>query len=236
MSLVDPAEVRKQYDGDANLRARQSLYDEVAGPQAHDVLWATLVEWAPRRVLEVGGGPGELSARMQRELGAEVSYLDIAPGMVALARERGVDAQVGDVQALPFADGTFDTVVAAWMLYHVPDLDRGLAEIARVLRPGGALVAVTNSARHVEELRQLIAYPPEVFETMFNAENGEEKLRRHFAEVERLDLETEVIVRDRAKLVAYQQSLQVESRPVPDAVDLPFITHARVTIFVAMTK
>ena len=45
--------------------------------------------------------------------------------MVELARARGVDARVGDVQELPFADGAFDCVVAAWMLYHVPDLDRG---------------------------------------------------------------------------------------------------------------
>ena len=48
---------------------------------------------------------------------------------------------------------SFDTVVAAWMLYHVPDLDRGLAEIARVLTPGGRLVAVTNSELHLEEAR-----------------------------------------------------------------------------------
>lgn len=236
MSLVDPEGVRKQYDGDENLRARQSLYEEVVGPHAPDVLWATLVEWAPRQVLEVGGGPGDLSERMQRELGAEVTYLDIAPGMVELARKRGVDARVGDVQELPFATGTFDTVVAAWMLYHLPDLDRGLAEIARVLRPGGALVAVTNSRRHIEELRELISYPASVFELMFNAENGEEALRKHFAEVERLDLEAEVTVRDRGKLVAYQRSLQVESQPVPEDVELPFITHTRVAIFVAMTQ
>ena len=79
------------------------------------------------------------------ELGAEVVALDVSERMVELARARGVDARVGDVQELPFADASFDTVVAAWMLYHVPDLDRGLAEIARVLAPGGRLVAVTNS-------------------------------------------------------------------------------------------
>jgi ubiquinone/menaquinone biosynthesis C-methylase UbiE len=138
MPLDDPETVKAQYAREDNLRARQSLYKEVTGPHPHDVLWQTLVEWSPRRVLEVGGGPGELSERMLKELGAEVSFLDISPRMVELARERGVvDAQVGDVQSLPFEDGTFDTVVAAWMLYHVPDIDRGLAEIARVLRPGG---------------------------------------------------------------------------------------------------
>ena len=234
MRIDDPASVKAQYACEDNLRARQSLYEETNGPHAPAVLWQTLVEWSPRRVLEVGGGPGELSERMQRELGAEVSFLDISPRMVELARKRGVDAQVGDVQSLPFEDGIFDTVVAAWMLYHVPDIDRGLAEIARVLRPGGALVAVTTSVLHLSELRELIAYPPGYRET-FNRENGEGFLRPHFAQVERLDLEAEVTVRDREKLVAYQQSMQVETQPVPEDVELPFIVHARTAIFVAMT-
>jgi SAM-dependent methyltransferase len=234
MPLDDPETVKAQYAREDNLRARQRMYQEVSGPHPHDVLWQTLVEWKPRRVLEVGGGPGELAERMQNELGAEVSFLDISPRMVELARERGVDAQVGDVQSLPFDDGSFDTVVAAWMLYHVPDLDRGLAEIARVLRPGGALVAVTNSLLHLSEFRELIAYPDVLRET-FNRENGEELLGKHFAEVERLDLELKVTVRDRQALVDYQQSTSVPTQPVPEHVDLPFITHSRVTIFVAMT-
>jgi SAM-dependent methyltransferase len=234
MSCDDPATVKQQYATENHLRARQSMYEESTGPDAHDVLWQTLVAWRPRRVLEVGGGPGELSERMQKELGAQVSFLDVSPRMVELARARGVDAQLGDVQALPFEDGVFDTVVAAWMLYHVPDLDLGLAEIARVLRPGGALVAVTNSVLHLSELRELIAYP-RGYEETFNRENGEGFLRPHFVVVERVDLEVEVTVREREKLVAYQQSLLVETLPVPEDVELPFIAHARVSIFVAMT-
>jgi SAM-dependent methyltransferase len=235
MPLDDPATVKRQYAREDNLRARQRMYAEVSGPHPHDVLWQTLVEWSPRRVLEVGGGPGELSERMQKELGAEVSFIDISPRMVELARERGiVEAQVGDVQSLPFEDGIFDTVVAAWMLYHVADLHRGLAEIARALRPGGALIAVTNSILHLSEFRELIGYPDVLRET-FNRENGEELLSKHFAQVERLDLELEVTVRDRQALVDYQQSTSVPTQPVPEDVELPFITHSRVTIFVAMT-
>jgi SAM-dependent methyltransferase len=234
MRIDDPASVQEQYAREDNLRARQRLYEETTGPNVHEVLWQTLVEWSPRRLLEVGGGPGELSERIQKELGADVSYVDIAPRMVELARERGIDAQLGDVQSLPFEDGTFDTVVAAWMLYHVPDIDRGLAEIARVLRPGGALVAVTTSILHLSEFRELVAYPDRHYES-FNRENGDGFLRRHFAQVERLDLEVEVTVRDRQKLVDYQQSMTVHTQPVPDDVELPFVVHARMSIFVAMT-
>jgi len=234
MRLDDQAAVREQYACEDNLRARQALYEETAGPDPHDVLWRTLVEWGPRAVLEVGGGPGELSERMQNELGARVSYLDISPRMVELARARGVDAAVGDVQALPFETGTFDTVVAAWMLYHVPDLDRALAEIARVLRPGGALIAVTNSVTHLGELRAVVSYPAG-FEERFNRENGTAMLGRHFASVARHDLEITVTVRDRSKLVAYQQSMSVPTTPVPADVEMPFVIHSRPTIFFATT-
>ena len=232
--LDDPVHVQQQYEREDNLRARQGLYEEVEGASPLDVLWQTLVEWEPRRVLEVGGGPGELAERMQRELGACVSFIDISPRMVELARARGIDAQVGDIQELPFADGSFDTVVAAWMLYHVPDLDRGLAEVARVLQPGGALVAVTNSIHHLQELRELIALPVSWAET-FSRENGESHLGRHFAHIDRFDMETIVTVRDREKLVAYRNSTDAETQPVPEDVELPFIVHGRSSIFLATT-
>ena len=101
-----------------------------------------------------------------------MTFLDLSPRMVELAQARGIDARQGDAQELPFADGTFDTVVAAWMLYHVPDVDRALAEFARVLVPGGALIAVTNSADHIAELRELVQHRDSWSHT-FSRENGE---------------------------------------------------------------
>lgn len=234
MPVNDPALVREQYEREDNLRARQALYEEKEGPDAREALWDAVVALRPRRVLEVGGGPGELAERMQRELGADVRLVDISPRMVELARGRGVEAQVADVQALPFADASFDVVVAAWMLYHVPDLDRGLGEIEHVLEPGGALVAITNSVDHLRALRELVSCPGG-FESAFSRENGEEHLRRHFGRVERRDVECSVIVRDRAKLVAYRDSLSVGAGEVPEHVELPFVVHARSSVFIART-
>jgi SAM-dependent methyltransferase len=233
MPIDDPADVLEQYATERNLQSRRNLYEEVDGSNAPEVLWEVIAQRRPSRVLDVGGGPGELAARMRDELGADVDHLDVSPRMVELARGRGLRAQVGDVQELPFADPTFDTVVAAWMLYHVPDVDRALAEIARVLVPGGALVAVTNSVDHLAELRELIGQMWPGFERQFNRENGEDFLRRHFAEVERRDIDLRVTVRDRERLVAYQQSVSAPTRPVPEDVALPFIVHARPVIFVA---
>jgi SAM-dependent methyltransferase len=235
MTFDDQAVVREQYATEVNLQARKALWEETEGSDPKEILWRTIEAWEPRRVLEVGGGEGELAERMQRQLGAEVTFVDLSPRMVELARARGVDAREGDVQQLPFADGSFDTVVSAWMLYHVPDLDAGLAEIARVLVPGGALIAVTNSVDHIAELRELFAYPPGAFGLTFNSENGETRLRRHFSRIERFDTVVTATVHEREKLVAYRNSVSVPAREVPEDVELPFVVHGRTTIFVATT-
>jgi SAM-dependent methyltransferase len=234
--IDDPADVAKQYATEANLRARQALWEEFEGEDTLLVLWRTITAWGPKEVLEVGGGQGELAERMQSELGAHVTFVDQSERMVELARARGIaEAHVGDVQQLPFPGASFDTVVAAWMLYHVADIDRGLSEIARVLKPGGALIAVTNSVRHLEELRALGAAGFPGFDAAFNRENGEESLRAHFAKVERYDNEVVAIVRDREKLVAWQASTQSPGPPIPDDIELPFLVHGRPTIFFAQT-
>jgi SAM-dependent methyltransferase len=233
MSRLDDQEnVRVQYASEHNLRARQALYEETEGTSPHDVLHEALRALSPGRVLEVGGGQGELAQWMRDELGARVTFLDFSPRMVELAGARGLDAQVGDVQELPFPDASFDVVVAAWMLYHVPDIARAVGEIARVLVPGGSLVAVTTSVEHLRELRDLLRYPPGHEET-FNRENGAAFLVPPFTTVERRDADVRVTVRDREKLVAYRDSMQVPVGDVPSDVGLPFLVHARTSIFVA---
>jgi SAM-dependent methyltransferase len=99
------------------------------------------------RVLEVGCGPGRLALRLARQHGLEVTGLDLDPAMIARARanaDRLGDADqrrpsfvVGDVAALAFPDASFDLVVSTLSMHHWADPSAGLAEIGRVLRPGG---------------------------------------------------------------------------------------------------
>jgi SAM-dependent methyltransferase len=185
--IDEAAFVRAQYESEDNLQARKAAYLNAEGDDPREFAFAAVAEMKPRQVLEVGGGEGELVERIRDELGAEVIGIDQSERMVEIQQSKGIDARVGNVQELPFADGEFDAVIAAWMLYQVPDLQRGLAELARVLRPGGRLVAVTNAADHLRELWDLAHRASSVGNFSFNCENAEELLRRHFASVERRD-------------------------------------------------
>lgn len=231
----DPAYVRDQYATEDGLEARRSIYGDTTGPDGRDVAFSAVAEVRPRRVLEVGCGPGEAAERIQRELGAEVIATDQSERMVALARERGLDARVADVQSLPFGDGEFDCVLAAWMLYHVPDVGRGLAEIARVLRRGGRLVAVTNAADHLAELWNLVGI--ERLTHAFGRENGAELLARHFATVERRDADGTVTLPHADAVRTYLASSAC-ARPFLDRVpelETPLVAGRRVAVFVAET-
>jgi len=96
-----------------------------------------------RRVLDVGCGSGPLSAAL-RAKGAHVTGFDGSPVMARLARNRlGADAAVcvADLaHPLPFADSSFDDVVASLVLHYLPDWTLTLAELRRVLEPGGRLL------------------------------------------------------------------------------------------------
>lgn len=161
MRFNDPAAVAREYASEERFLARRVTFvDYVEGQNAEQLAFEALAEIGPRRVLEVGCGTGAFAERMLKELGADVVALDLSPRMVELARERGVEALVGTAEALPFRGEEFDCVVANWVLHHVPDLDRGLAEIARVLRPGGCLLAPPSGRRTPSSCGSSSAIPP----------------------------------------------------------------------------
>ena len=183
-------------------------------------------------MLEVGCGGGQFAACIASENPlARVVATDLSPRMAELAASRGVAAQVADVQALPFEDGALDVVAALWMLYHVPDLDAGLAEVRRVLRPGGLFAAVTNGDEHTADLRREAGGGSLV--TAFSSENGEQALRRHFRDVAREDISTQAVFDDHAAAAAYLASFDAEL-----AAGLPFFEGPRTyagatTVFLA---
>jgi SAM-dependent methyltransferase len=235
--LDDVRLVREEYASERGLEARRAAYREAEGDDPRELAFAAVAEVDPAEVLEVGCGPGELAERIGRELDATVVAVDQSERMVELASARGVDARVGDVQKLPFGDDSFDCAVAAWMLYHVPDVDRGLAELRRVLRPGGRLVAVTNHNDHLIELREAIGAPRAFLDSSFSGDNGADALARHFDRVERRDAAGTATFRDREAVASYARSIMAVADVAADpyTVEVPLVTRRHSAVFVAET-
>ena len=208
-----------QYRDSTNLNARARLHERFSTNQYGWHPWVfDQLELPPNgRVLELGCGPGLL---WRQNLGRiprswEIVLSDFSPGMLADAQSglatasRAFLFQQIDAQGIPFADASFDAVIANHMLYHVPNRDRAIGEIRRVLCPEGRFYAATNGKKHLQEgwtyLRQagfnpferpLLSYP-------FSLENGSEQISRHFSEVELRRYDDALVVTEVEPLLAY---------------------------------
>ncbi len=160
---ADRAYLRYQYSDSEKLRIRAEthrLYSE-RHDGLREAILAHLALQPGLLVLDVGCGPGGYHASLQRG-GAIVMAVDASPGMVREARARGasstyhrVQLAQADAQALPFLGETFDRVLAAHMLYHVPDREAALRDMRRVLRRRGRVVLATNGTPYLAGLERL---------------------------------------------------------------------------------
>jgi len=202
------------YATDEALRQRQALLAfALPPPTPQPQLW-DLFNWPPdAAVLDVGCGFG-LWTRLaaERTAGGHVVGLDLSMAMLeSLAATVPTVLPVrADGHRLPFADESFDVVLATWSLYHLPDKELALGDIVRVLRPGGRLIAATNESTAVPLVDDVMATSVEhvvggrVEHWMepldFTLENGEEVLSSHFADVTRHVNETPYEVADASVL------------------------------------
>ncbi len=111
------------------------------------------------RALEIGSGTGYFTLNMMRAgLIGEATCSDISPGMLASlaanAERLGLEVKTkpADAEQLPFADESFDLVFGHAVLHHIPDLERAMAEFARVLAPGGTLLFAGEPSRYGDRL------------------------------------------------------------------------------------
>jgi len=125
--------------------AAADSYD-VFAPESSALLIRTAVELggfkAGDRVADLGCGSGVFS-ELLRQHGCVPTGLDISPKLIELGRRKypGIEFLEGDVERLPFPDGSFDGVLLAGIVHHFPDPSRCAAEVFRVLRPGGRFFA-----------------------------------------------------------------------------------------------
>lgn len=209
-------------------------FDELDEEQT---LLRALAEARPRRVLDVGCGDGRLASLYAAE---QVVVLDASDAAVAAASARGLDARLGDAQALPFADGSFDAVTCNHALYHVPDPDQALREFVRVLRPGGRFVGIYNTPNHLTELWRVVApdwlHDDRGTRDLFDSESGLPFLERHFAHVERRLRGGSVLWVARGDLQTYLDAYVEMIGPLtaPES-PYPFVARREKCVFVADT-
>lgn len=104
-----------------------------------------------KRVLEVGCGTGLVLEPLSKIASSAVG-IDLSEGMLEKARERGLTVHQASATALPFSDGSFDTVVSFKVLAHIQEIRQAISEAVRVLRPGGHLVAEFYNKHSIRSL------------------------------------------------------------------------------------
>ena len=151
---LEPGQVRAMFDRIAGV---YDLMNGVMTAGLHHRWRARAIELAAvgpgDRVLDVATGTGDLAAAALAAVGpsGEVIGVDFAPAMLARARTKvpGARFELADALALPYADGEFDATTVGFGARNFADLERGIAELARVTKPGGRVVIleITQPAR-----------------------------------------------------------------------------------------
>ena len=240
--LTDPEAVADEYASEEALLERLLAFSELAeGKDDEEVVRGRILAARPRRLLDVGSGLGDLCVWAKAELDAEVVAVDSSPRMVELAAQAGITAVLADIRELPFADASFDCAVANSVLYHVPDPETAVAELARVLNDHVVLLASTGSDDEEERRlawaslfdEEIPVAPP----LSFSRENGRDLLLRHFRDVEQIDCDVVLVFETRARLVRYVKALPLAREAaarVPELAE-PFRLPSKATVFQAST-
>lgn len=218
-----PNDIRVQYSSDKNLNARIALHARFSTNTHGWQQWVFehLTLPTPAHMLELGCGPAGLWTANHSRLPAAWSYIltDFSPGMVNKAQQNlreispRFEFAVANAQTIPTRTRVFDGVIANHMLYHVPDRERALSEIRRVLKPGSKLFATTIGEYHMRELWDLLVpFVPDIHARAskvaqgFTLENGGEQLKHSFTDVIRYDYEDALEVTEVQPIVDYIRS------------------------------
>ncbi len=215
----------KQYRSDKNLANRASLFANYTKKgehfeEWHPWLYSHLVMPDDGKLLELGCGNASLWKSIFHRIpsGWDITLTDFSEGMLDSAKENLGDMQerfsfqVMDIQDIAIEDHTMDVVVAHHMLYHVPDIDKAISEVHRVLKQAGYFYSATNGDAHMQELIELInkhrAAKDGGYKIPFTLENGESFLSKKFDFTGLAERQTEVLVDAVEPLVAYVMSTE----------------------------
>ena len=211
--------VKRQYATPERLNVRIAFQQRFSQNQYGFAPWLMdQYDFPPNaRVLELGCGTGGMWQGRQALIDGfdELMLTDFSEGMLQDAQRnlqgmRGIQFRLADIQNLPFADDSYDFVIANMMLYHVPDRPKAIAEVRRVLKPGGTFVCATYGedgiAPYLKRMMDGIVSMKSP-NANFTLQNGAALLREQFEEVERRDYPDHFEVDDADAVVSYLMSM-----------------------------
>ena len=215
-NINNPEIIRKQYGDTSKLDIRIALHQRYSTNQQPFGDW--IMEHyhiqPGMRVLELGCGTGNMWKQADRWLpqDATLTLTDFSEGMLEAAMANvpalpNIDFRQVDIQQIPYEDNAFDLVIANMMLYHVPDLHKGLSEVARVLKQEGRFICATVGAGGVYWWLENTLGIEEGKDYPFSLQNGAEILGPHFAQVEMDQREDGMRVTNVEDLVDYVLSM-----------------------------
>lgn len=211
--------VKTQYRSSSNLNTRISIHDKYSTNKMGFSNWIYSNYEIPEgaRILELGCGTGSMWVGKDEEVRkcGKIILSDFSEGMIETARENlssydKIEYQVIDIQNIPYEDDSFDIVIANMMLYHVPDLQKGLREVRRVLKDGGAFYCATFGEHGIMEYLSGILSEYGVEDNTnknFTLQNGDQYLKSAFEKVERFDYKDSLAVTNVEDLIDYIYSL-----------------------------
>lgn len=211
--------VKEQYRTSTGLDTRISFHEKYStNPQGYgNWIVSNYDIVAGMTVLELGCGTGSLWMGRDDLLGkfGKLVLSDFSEGMLDTAKKNigakdNIEYRVADIQDLPFEDNSFDMVIANSMLYHVPDIDKGIKEVRRVLKDDGVFYCATLGENNfVEQLAEWFRLGGESFNPNhnFTMQNGKEKLKVAFSDIEARFYADSLHVTDTDDLVSYLRSL-----------------------------
>lgn len=211
--------VKKQYADSNNLNTRISIHAKYSTNKMGFGNWIVnhyCIENG-MKVLELGCGTGDMWRGHDQMIQKceRLVLSDFSEGMLETAKATvsghpNVQYMVVDIQDIPFENDSFNVVIANMMLYHVPDLDKGLSEVRRVLKDGGTFYCATYGEHGIIEYLSKLLKDYGVEDTVnknFTLQNGSNILERVFCHVERAEYLDALAVTDLEDMVDYIYSL-----------------------------
>lgn len=221
--INNEANVQNQYKSPNNLNTRISIHSKYSVNKMGFGNWI-FSNYEIRdgmNVLELGCGTGDMWKKNIDFINkcSQLIMTDLSKGMLEAAKANvgehsNVSYQVVDIQSIPFIDNKFDVVIANMMLYHVPDLNKGLSEVRRVLKHGGKFYCATYGEHGIIEYLSNLLSDYGVEDNInknFTLQNGQDLLEKKFENVQRLEYFDALEVTNIDDIVEYIYSLSCMS-------------------------